>query len=91
MQLLYATVKADVGIRSFGGVGLAKEAADVLADKVMKSRNARMRWMEAKVLIIDEVSMIDGGLFDKLELIARTVRRSNKPFGGIQILLSGKL
>lgn len=76
---------------SFGGVGLAKESAEVLADKVMKSRNARLRWLEAKVLIIDEISMIDGVLFDKLEVIARTVRRSSKPFGGIQVLLSGGL
>lgn len=34
------------------------------------------------------VSMVDGALFDKLENIARLIRRNNKPFGGIQVLLS---
>jgi hypothetical protein len=29
--------------------------------------------------------MIDGDLFDKLEEIARTIKRSEKPFGGIQV------
>jgi ATP-dependent DNA helicase PIF1 len=34
------------------------------------------------VLIIDEVSMIDAELFDKLDFVARVVRGQNKPFGG---------
>lgn len=33
------------------------------------------------------VSMLDGFLFDKLELIARKIRNSNLPFGGIQVIL----
>lgn len=31
------------------------------------------------------VSMIDAGLFDKLEQIARQVRKNTRPFGGIQV------
>ena len=33
--------------------------------------------------------MMDGRLFDALEAIARRVRGSNAPFGGIQLILSG--
>jgi hypothetical protein len=33
------------------------------------------------------VSMVDGKLFDKLEYIARVVRNSEIPFGGIQVCL----
>lgn len=33
--------------------------------------------------------MIDGDLFDKLEFIARILRGNNKPFGGIQLVISG--
>lgn len=29
--------------------------------------------------------MVDGELFDKLEEIARKVKKSDKPFGGIQV------
>ncbi|KAI7901752.1 uncharacterized protein BX663DRAFT_103583 [Cokeromyces recurvatus] len=33
--------------------------------------------------------MIDGALLDKLEEIARRIRGSNQPFGGIQLIFSG--
>jgi hypothetical protein len=33
--------------------------------------------------------MVDGTLLDALEAVARHVRRSDKPFGGIQLILSG--
>jgi ATP-dependent DNA helicase PIF1 len=41
------------------------------------------------VLIIDEVSMVDGDLFDKLEEIARSIRNNGRPFGGIQLVVTG--
>jgi len=47
--------------------------------------NVRDRWRVVQALIIDEVSMIDGILFDKLEHIARILRNSSAPFGGIQV------
>ncbi len=33
--------------------------------------------------------MIDAELFEKLEQIARKIRRNSRPFGGIQLVLSG--
>lgn len=33
--------------------------------------------------------MVEGTLFDKLEFIARKVRKNDRPFGGIQLILSG--
>ncbi|KAF8845465.1 hypothetical protein BDN67DRAFT_460206 [Paxillus ammoniavirescens] len=33
--------------------------------------------------------MLDGRLFDKLEALARYVRDNERPFGGIQLILSG--
>ncbi len=48
-------------------------------------------WKELTTLIIDEVSMLNPVLFDKLEKIARIIRGSNLPFGGIQLILSGDL
>jgi hypothetical protein len=38
-----------------------------------------------KVLIIDEVSMLSGDLFDKLDYIAQKIKTNTKPFGGIQV------
>ena len=39
--------------------------------------------------IFNLVSMVDGGLFDKLEALARTLRRNERPFGGIQLVITG--
>lgn len=39
--------------------------------------------------LIYAVSMLDGDLFDKLESIARKVRRSVDTFGGIQLIVTG--
>lgn len=33
--------------------------------------------------------MVDGDLFDKLEEIARRVRNNGRPFGGIQLVVTG--
>lgn len=33
--------------------------------------------------------MLDGNLFDTLNSLAKFARKSEKPFGGIQIILSG--
>jgi ATP-dependent DNA helicase PIF1 len=38
---------------------------------------------------VDEVSMVDGDLFDKLEEIARRIRNNGRPFGGIQLVITG--
>ncbi|TFY70120.1 hypothetical protein EVJ58_g64 [Rhodofomes roseus] len=58
-------------------------------DPVDQDTHTTDRWKSARVLIVDEISMIDGMLFDKLEFIARYIRRNPQPFGGIQLILSG--
>ena len=48
------------------------------------------QWRRCKHLIIDEISMVNTTYFDKLEAVARAVRKKeNIPFGGIQLILSG--
>jgi hypothetical protein len=42
------------------------------------------------LIIITIVSMVDGSFLDKLEAIARFIRRNPHPFGGIQLILCGK-
>jgi len=78
-----------VTLHSFSGIGLGKETVDELIKKIKKNQKARHRWMRTKVLIIDEVSMVDGDLFDKLEEIARRLRNNGRPFGGIQLIITG--
>jgi ATP-dependent DNA helicase PIF1 len=78
-----------VTLHSFGGIGLGKEAVPELVKKISRNTKAKNRWIRTKVLIIDEISMVDGDLFDKLEAIARLIRKNGRPFGGIQLVITG--
>jgi len=78
-----------VTLHSFAGIGLGKEDATELVRKIKRNQKAKHRWMRTKVLIVDEVSMVDGDLFDKLESIARQLRMNGRPFGGIQVVITG--
>ncbi|RXG60294.1 ATP-dependent DNA helicase PIF1 [Armadillidium vulgare] len=46
-------------------------------------------WKTCKHLIIDEISMVDGEFFEKMEAVARNILGNDKPFGGIQLILCG--
>lgn len=76
-------------LHSYLGIGLGNGSAGAMLTKICKKRYLYKRWTEMEILIIDEISMISGELFDKIEYIARMVRKSKKPFGGIQLILSG--
>lgn len=78
-----------ITLHSFAGAGLAKEPAPELVKKVKRNAKTKSRWLRTKVLIIDEISMVDGDLYDKLEHIARTIRNNGRPFGGIQLVITG--
>jgi ATP-dependent DNA helicase PIF1 len=78
-----------VTLHSFGGIGLGKEDIPTLVKKIKKNAKAKTRWLKTKILIIDEISMVDGDLFDKLEGIARMMRNNGRPFGGIQLVITG--
>lgn len=76
-------------LHSYTGIKLGTACAAVLITQIMSKPYLRKRWTDLDVLIIDEVSMLTPVLFDKLEEIARTIRRSDRPFGGIQLILTG--
>ncbi|KAL2156312.1 hypothetical protein VTH82DRAFT_1057 [Thermothelomyces myriococcoides] len=76
-------------LHSFAGIGLGKEDTNILVKKIRRNPKAKNRWLKTKVLIIDEISMVDGELFDKLSQIGRTIRNNGHPWGGIQLVTTG--
>ncbi|THG99153.1 hypothetical protein EW026_g3138 [Hermanssonia centrifuga] len=78
-----------VTIHSFAGIGIGVDSAEHLAQKVRKNKKAMARWLRTKVIIIDEVSMVDGDLYDKLARVGSILRKDTKPFGGIQVIVTG--
>lgn len=47
------------------------------------------RLQALKILLIDEISMIRADKLDAIDARLRKARRSDKPFGGVQIILAG--
>jgi ATP-dependent DNA helicase PIF1 len=78
-----------VTIHSFAGVGLGRGTLEALLAKVTKNKKASDNWKKTKVLLIDEISMLDGQLFSKLADVAASVRGATAPFGNIQLVLCG--
>ena len=75
-------------LHSFAGVGTG--AGTLERCVAMASREPHLSsWRRCRCLVIDEVSMVDAELFEKLEGVARAVRRSGLPFGGIQLVVCG--
>lgn len=80
-------------LHSFLGIGLAKDSAIELYKKVSKTWRLKPKYdmlrYKLKILIIDEVSMIDSVLFDKIDEYLRLIKCNDLSFGGVQIILSG--
>jgi ATP-dependent DNA helicase PIF1 len=77
-------------LHSWAGIGLGRESPASLAESIKRSRKTQRRWMDCQLLIIDEISMMTPELLEKLDFIARRVRRRpDVKFGGIQLLLAG--
>ena len=76
-------------VHSYLGIGLAKESAEELAIKVRRFVTIRDRILKLEVLLIDEVSMLNDELFEKLYKFLQLVRKNTKPFGGVQVIFVG--
>ena len=76
-------------LHSWGSLGIGDKPAPVIAQKILNSYPKKIKWQKCKILIVDEVSMMNAPLFELLEEVARLVRQNEKPFGGIQVVLLG--
>jgi ATP-dependent DNA helicase PIF1 len=77
-------------LHSYLGIGLAKDSPQQMFEFVRyKLTHVAKKLRELDVLIIDEISMLDKELFDKISAYLCLLRRSSKPFGGLQLVLTG--
>lgn len=82
-------------IHKFSGIGCARGDVQAVVGKAMHSKTAEKYWRKAKVLIIDEVSMLSAKVWTILDTVAKVfkeieVRGAGKlPFGGIQVIAVG--
>lgn len=58
-------------------------------DAIFYNEEIRARVCAAKVLIIDEISMLDARRFELVDMVCRRCRQSPSAFGGMQVILCG--
>ncbi|KAH9575905.1 hypothetical protein CY35_01G135300 [Sphagnum magellanicum] len=71
-------------LHSAAGIGIPYEVKDF-----NKMWNLKNKWRNLSVLVIDEISMISGELFEYLEQTICKIRANEKPFGGLQVIVAG--
>ena len=80
-------------IHSWGGIGYGDKSVKeyLFPEKGEKGISwfGKNNWKNCRILIIDEISMLSEELFIKLDSIAKSLKRNNKPFGGIQVIFVG--
>ncbi|XP_042234132.1 ATP-dependent DNA helicase PIF1-like isoform X1 [Homarus americanus] len=75
-------------LHAFAGIGSGHASLEQCVQLASRKVVAQ-QWRKCKHLIVDEISMVDGVFFKKLEAVGRAIRGNNKPFGGIQLILCG--
>lgn len=84
-----ATHLRGMTIHSFSGMGISKNLSDYDVDRIANLQYINKRIKKTTVLLIDEVSMLDGTMLVDLDKICREVKQNQYPFGGIQVVLIG--
>ena len=74
---------------SFFGLGIMQGGAEAVVKKALKNKRLRKRLKQTATLVIDEVSMLSGETLDVAEHIARVVKKSPLPWGGIRMIAVG--
>jgi ATP-dependent exoDNAse (exonuclease V) alpha subunit len=84
-----ATHIGGMTIHSWSGIGIKDDITDWDIDGMEQKQYLVKRITNATVLIIDEVSMLSPNTLDMVDQVCKALRRSQEPFGGLQIVLSG--
>ena len=84
-----ATHIGGMTIHSWSGIGIRTKLDKYDLDKIASSEYIVRRINRTRVLIIDEVSMLSGHMFDMVDMVCREVKQKSESFGGMQIILVG--
>ena len=74
-------------IHAWSGIGVADSLTDSLIKTIRTRRRKQIK--STDVLVIDEISMMHAWLFDMVDEVCRIIRKDSRPFGGLQVVLSG--
>lgn len=78
-------------IHSWSGIGIKDDIDDAGLAKIANKSSHKSRLKFVRVLIIDEISMLDGARLNIINRLLKFAKNSDKPFGGVQIVMVGDL
>jgi hypothetical protein len=84
-----ATHVSGMTLHSWSGIGIAESLTRADIDRIATKEHVARRIQKAKVLIIEEISMLSATTFEMADAVCREVRRVDKPFGGLTVILVG--
>ena len=74
---------------SWGGIGIRKRLTPEDIDTIASREYVSKRIRRAKVLVIDEVSMLPPETLSMVDAVCREVKQKSEPFGGLQVVFVG--
>lgn len=76
-------------IHSWSGIGVRDVLTSGDLEKLLRNKRLKRNYSRARVLVIDEISMLHPYQLDMVERIARHMLDAGEPFGGLQVVLCG--
>lgn len=80
-------------IHSWSGIGIKRDVNDYDIGIIQSREKTAKRILDTKVLIIDEISMLDAATLESVDRVLRTLRRRpmqpEQAFGGMQVIFVG--
>ncbi len=84
-----ATHIGGMTIHSWSGIGISKNLSKYDIERIARKSHIEKRIKKTRVLIIDEISMLDAATLSAVEAVCREARENEMPFGGMQVALVG--
>lgn len=78
-------------IHSWAHIGIKDELTASDLNHIASREDYRIKILNTKVLIIDEVSMLHNYRLDMVNQVLQKIHQNELPFGGIQVILCGDL
>lgn len=76
-------------VHSWCGIGVRPKLTRYDLDHIAGNKRVYGRVNNARVLVIDEVSMLSESTLGMVEAVCREIRRNPQPFGGLQVIFVG--
>ncbi|MFA6463860.1 MAG: helix-turn-helix domain-containing protein [Candidatus Paceibacterota bacterium] len=76
-------------IHSWSGIGIKTTLSEQDLDRISSSEYISKRVRKAKILIIDEISMLSPDTLSMVDAVCREVKQNSEAFGGLQVIFVG--